>query len=159
MKPELHAAMLKSLNLEKLAADVPKDVIDAIQTRGFHKVAAALTGLSDVTDTTAAMYIGRKLAERLAERRSVSAGLVALAGLEKEAASFGTWMFGDPVGDHFRNKDQDLRTARQHVDAGEAVPKHLLANKYVAKHIAKDQRKADKKDAKAERKAERKAEK
>lgn len=151
MKPELKKAMLESVDLDKLASMVPTEVVQAIMGHGLHKVAAELVGLPEVTDVTASMYIGRKLASRLAERRAVNAGIAALSRFQKTSASAGTWFFGDPVGDYFRNKDHDLRAARQYVAAGEKVPAHLAKNKYVAKHLAKDARKAAKKEERAAR--------
>lgn len=153
MKPEQLKAMLAAVDLEKLAAKAPARVIEALRDHGLDKVAAELTNLPEVSLSTASMYIGRKLASRMAEQRTVLAGITALAGIEKEAASAGTWFFGDPIGDHFRHKDQDLRQARQYVEAGEKVPAHLANNKYVAKHLAKDARKAAKKEDRAARKA------
>jgi len=147
VKPELFEAMMRSLDLEKLA-EVPAPVATALRDHGFDKVAAELFNVPEVTLTTAPMVIGQKLASRLASRRLINQGLMQLAELEKQAASFGTWVFGDTVGDHFRHKDRDLREARQYVEAGEPVPKHLAANKYVAKHLAKDARKAERKAGK-----------
>lgn len=83
MRPELHEAMLKTVDLEKLASKAPAEVISAVQAHGLTKVAAQLLGLPDVTESTAAMYIGRKLAARRAETQVVNTGLVALASLSK----------------------------------------------------------------------------
>ena len=83
MTPEMHEAMLKTVDHEKLAAMVPPEVVAAIQAHGFHKVAAQLLGLPDVTESTAAMYVGRKLAARRAETQTVNTGLLALASLSK----------------------------------------------------------------------------
>lgn len=83
MRPELHEAMLKTVDLEKLAGKVPAEVVAAVKGHGLSKVAAQLLGLPDVTETTAAMYIGRKLAARRSETQAVNAGLVALASLSK----------------------------------------------------------------------------
>ena len=67
----------------KLSALIPSSVVAAVQTHGLHKVAAQLLNLPEVTDTTAAMYIGRKMASRLAERRTINTGLAALEQLSK----------------------------------------------------------------------------
>ena len=83
MKPELKEAMLKTVDLEKLASRVPAEVVQAIRGHGLHKVAAELVGIPEVSATTAPQYIGRKLAARLAERRVVNGGLLSLAKLTK----------------------------------------------------------------------------
>lgn len=83
MRPELHEAMLKTVDLEKLASKIPAEVITAVKSHGLSKMAAQLLDLPEVTEATAAMYIGRKLAARRAETQTVNAGLVALASLSK----------------------------------------------------------------------------
>lgn len=83
MTPEKYNAMLQSLDLNKLAAAVPADVVTAVTGHGLHKVAAVLTGIPEITESTAAMYLGRKLASRRAEQQAVNAGMVALASLGK----------------------------------------------------------------------------
>jgi len=83
MTPDKFSLMMKTVDLEKLAAKLPDEVITAVQGHGLHKVAAQLMNLPEITDITAAQYIGRKLASRNATRHTVNAGLVALASLEK----------------------------------------------------------------------------
>lgn len=81
MTPEMHEAMLKTVDLEKLAAKVPPEVVAAVQHHGLHKVAAQLLGLPGITESTAAMFVGRKLAARRAETQVVNTGLLALTSL------------------------------------------------------------------------------
>lgn len=83
MRAELYEAMMKTVDTEKLASAVPAELIAAVKGHGLHKVAAALMGIPEITETTAAMYIGRKLASRRAETQTINSGLVALAALEK----------------------------------------------------------------------------
>jgi hypothetical protein len=55
----------------------------AVQQFGFHKVAAKMFGVAEISEKTASEIVGTKLMTRLAEWRQVETGLKALQGLEK----------------------------------------------------------------------------
>ena len=83
MRADLYEAMMKTVDFNKLAESVPEDVLSAVEAHGLRKVSAALLGLPEVTESTAAMYIGRKLAARAIESRQIRGGIEALEKLSK----------------------------------------------------------------------------
>jgi len=81
VKPEKLQAMLAQVDQTKLAAALPVEVRTALATHGLHKVAAQLIGVPELTEVTAAQYLGRKLAARNAENKVIVDGLAALVTL------------------------------------------------------------------------------
>ncbi len=62
---------------------VSPELREAISRFGFHKVAARMYGVADITDKTASEIVGRKLMTRLASWRAIQSGLAALKTLEE----------------------------------------------------------------------------
>jgi hypothetical protein len=54
---------------------------EAVRRFGFDKVAARMYGVEEITEKTAANILGEKMMTRLAEQRTVAAGLAALKSL------------------------------------------------------------------------------
>ena len=60
---------------------MPAELKQAIQTHGFHKLAAKMYGVDEINVKTASEIIGRKLLERKAEWNTINTGLAALKDL------------------------------------------------------------------------------
>lgn len=56
---------------------------EAIRRFGFHKVAAKVYGVTEITEKTATQIIGERLLARQAEWRNISSGLRALQDLSR----------------------------------------------------------------------------
>jgi len=67
--------------IDEVMEELPPEIGDAVRRFGFPKLAAAVYGVEELDLPTSARIIGQKLAERLAERRSLATGLSALADL------------------------------------------------------------------------------
>lgn len=71
-----------SSDIEKIASELPADLVNTLRTAGVHKVAGALSGVPDVLNESALYQkIGSDLLGRLHERRQIVQGLVHLNGL------------------------------------------------------------------------------
>ena len=85
---------MENLKLEQFIAP---ELRDAVQRFGFNKVAAAMYGVEAIDEKTASEIIGQRLMTRVAEWRTVNAGLGALRDLEKQA--FAVTDSGHKMGD------------------------------------------------------------
>lgn len=96
----------------------------AVQRFGFDKVAAKMYGVAEINEKTASEIIGTKLMTRLAEWRTVSTGLHALAQLEKTALGGIDDAVGAAVGYHYGKKQKDR--GEEHSFGGKQVASLFL---------------------------------
>jgi len=67
--------------MDELVDALPPELKQAVETHGFHKVAAAFYGVPEITEKVAIDLIGRRLVERLQSRRTIAEGLSSLDAL------------------------------------------------------------------------------
>lgn len=67
--------------MEKIEQFASPELREALQRFGFNKLAAAMYGVDEINEKTAATIVGTKLMTRLAEWKQVSVGLAALKEL------------------------------------------------------------------------------
>lgn len=67
--------------MDDLTPHLPEELIAAIRTHGFHKVAAAFYGVPEITEKAAAEIVGRHLLERRSTWRTINSGLSVLSSL------------------------------------------------------------------------------
>ena len=73
--------MTKEAQLDALMAQMPSEIVDCVQTHGFHKLAAAVYGRPEVNERTVAEFIGTKIAMQRNEWSEIVSGLKALQNL------------------------------------------------------------------------------
>jgi hypothetical protein len=71
----------KNAELDAMMPQMPAEIVQAVQTHGFHKLAAAVYGLPEINEHTVAEFIGTKLATQQQEWRDITSGLAALTSL------------------------------------------------------------------------------
>lgn len=71
----------KTAELDAMMDKMPAEIVQCVQTHGFHKLAAAMYGLPEINERTVAEFIGTKLATQQQEWRDITSGLVALKNL------------------------------------------------------------------------------
>jgi len=67
--------------MEKLDQFIAPELREAVQRFGFHKLAASMYGVEEISEKTAAEILGTKMMTRLAEWKLVNTGLAALKDL------------------------------------------------------------------------------
>jgi len=71
----------KTAELDAMMDKMPAEIVQCVQTHGFHKLAAAMYDLPDVTAHSVAQLIGTKIATQQQEWRDIVSGLDALKNL------------------------------------------------------------------------------
>ena len=71
----------KTAELDAMMSQMPAEIVQAVATHGFHKLAAAVYGLPEINEHTVAEFIGTKLATQQQEWRALTSGLTALKNL------------------------------------------------------------------------------
>lgn len=71
----------KTAELDAMMSQMPAEIVQAVQTHGFHKLAAAVFGLLEINERTVAEFIGTKLATQQQDWRVITSGLDALKKL------------------------------------------------------------------------------
>lgn len=71
----------KTAELDALMSQMPAEIIQAVQTHGFDKLAAAMYGVPEINEHTVASILGTKMAMQQREWREIVSGLKALQGL------------------------------------------------------------------------------
>lgn len=71
----------KTAELDAMMSQMPAEIVRAVQTHGFHKLAAAVFGLPEINERTVAEFIGTKLATQQQDWRVITSGLDALKKL------------------------------------------------------------------------------
>lgn len=71
----------KTAELDAMMDKMPAEIVQCVQTHGFHKLAAAMYDLPEINEYTVAAFIGTKLATQQQDWRAITAGLNALSSL------------------------------------------------------------------------------
>ena len=71
----------KTAELDAMLSQMPAEIVQAVATHGFDKLAAAVYGLPEINEHTVAAFIGTKLATQQQEWRDITSGLKALQNL------------------------------------------------------------------------------
>mgnify|MGYP001170004174 CR=1 FL=1 len=71
----------KTAELDAMMGQMPAEIVQCVQTHGFHKLAAAMYDLPEINEHTVAEFIGTKLATQQQEWRDITSGLAALQKL------------------------------------------------------------------------------
>ena len=71
----------KTAELDAMMAQMPEEIVQAVRTHGFHKLAAAVYGLPEINEHSVSQFIGTKLATQQQEWRAITEGLEILKKL------------------------------------------------------------------------------
>jgi hypothetical protein len=71
----------KIAQLDTLLEQMPAEIVQCVQAHGFHKLAAAVYGVSEIDERSVTALIGTKLATSQQEWRAITSGLRALQKL------------------------------------------------------------------------------
>lgn len=69
--------------MDDILQQIPAELKQALQTHGFHKIAAKMYGVEEINLKTASEILGRKLLARRSEWNTINSGLAALKDLSR----------------------------------------------------------------------------